>query len=110
MAALNPKQRQYLKGLAHPLKPILHIGKEGLTEALLHAIESAFNSRELIKVKVLDLAPESADESGETIAGRLNGVKLVQVIGKTVVLYRRHPEKPKIQLPGKEPGGSNAVR
>ena len=109
MSALNPKQRQYLKGMAHRLKPILHIGKEGITEATLQTIESAFNSRELIKVKILDQAPGSADESGEMIASRLKDVKLVQVIGKTVVLYRRHPEKPKIQLPGKEFSGSGAV-
>ena len=109
MAALNPKQRQYLKGLAHALKPILHIGKDGLTEATLCTIESAFNNRELIKVKILDQAPESADDSGETIASRLKDVELVQVIGKTVVLYRRHPEKPKIELPGKGNEGSDAV-
>ena len=109
MAALNPKQRQYLKGLAHTLKPILHIGKDGLTEAALRTIESAFNSSELIKVKILDQAPESADEGGEAIASRLKDVKLVQVIGKTVILYRRHPKKPNIRLPGEVPGGGNAV-
>jgi RNA-binding protein len=109
MAALNPKQRQYLKGLAHPLKPILHIGKDGLTDATLCTIESAFNSRELIKVKILDQAPESAEGCAEAIASRLKDVKLVQVIGKTVVLYRRHPEKPKIGLPGEVPVGGNAV-
>jgi len=109
MEALNPKQRQYFKGMAHSLKPIQHIGKDGLAGATLHAIASAFNSRELIKVKVLDQSPEGADEIGEAIASRLRGVKLVQVIVKTVVLYRRHPEKPRIELPGEAPAGSNVV-
>ena len=50
MATLNPKQRQYLKGLAHSLKPIFQIGKEGITDGLLRSIEDSFNSRELLKV------------------------------------------------------------
>src|SRR5215211_3060156 len=99
MSNLNTKQRQYLKGLAHSLKPILQIGKEGVTETVLRSIESVLNSRELLKLKVLDAAPEGADESGEMIASLLEGVELVQVIGKTIVLYRPHPEKPKIKLP-----------
>src|SRR5215216_1750050 len=99
MSTLNTKQRQYLKGLAHSLKPMLQIGKDGVTETVLSSIESALNSRELLKLKVLDAAPEGADQSGQTMAGRLAGVELVQVIGKTIVLYRPHPEKPKIKLP-----------
>ena len=99
MATLNAKQRMKLKSLAHHLKPILHIGKEGVTEATLGQIETAFNTRELLKIKVQDSAPDSTDESGVMIAARLDGVHLVQVIGRTIVLYRRHPEKPEIELP-----------
>ena len=99
MTALNPKQRQYLKGLAHSLKPILQIGKAGITDTMLSSIENLFNSRELLKVKVSDSAPEDADTSAEEIVGRLRDVRLVQVIGKTIVLYRPHPDKPEIKLP-----------
>ena len=109
MATLNPKQRQYLKGLAHSLKPIFQIGKDGVTGGLLRSIESSFNSRELLKVKALDAAPESADESAEIIATSLEGVEVVQVIGKTIVLYRPHPEKPEIKQPGEGTGGRAAV-
>lgn len=63
------------------------------------SIQSAFNSRELLKVKVLDAAPETAEASGEKLAASLAGIEVVQVIGKTVVLYRPHPEKPGIKLP-----------
>jgi RNA-binding protein len=109
MSTLNPRQRQYLKGLAHSLKPVLHIGKEGVTEYVLGSIEAALNSRELLKLKVLDGAPEGADESGQKIASTLEGVELVQVIGKTVVLYRPHPEKPKIKLPARASVSDEAV-
>jgi RNA-binding protein len=96
---LKPRQRAHLRSLAHPLKPILHIGKEGVTEATLRTLEDAFHTRELLKVKVLEAAPGSARDTGEALAGRLAEVHLVQVIGRTLVLYRRHPEKPEIQLP-----------
>ena len=100
MGTLNPKQRAHLKSLAHHLKPILHIGKEGVTEAALRTVEDAFNTRELLKVKVQGAAPEGARESGEILAERLKGVHLVHVIGRTIILYRAHPENPAIKLPG----------
>jgi RNA-binding protein len=109
MAPLNPKQRQYLKGLAHSLKPIFQIGKESVTEGLLRSIESAFNSRGLLKVKVLDAAPESADERAKTICDSLEGIEIVELIGKTKVLYRGHPENPEIRLPGKGSASRDAV-
>src|SRR5690606_27751450 len=49
---LNPKQRSQLRSLAHHLKPILQIGKDGVTAAALDAVSQAFNTRELLKVKV----------------------------------------------------------
>ena len=99
MATLNARQRAHLRALAHPLKPILHIGKEGVTEAAVNTIERAFNTRELLKLKVLEAAPEKARETGDILARRIEGAHAVQVIGRTVVLYRRHPEKPVIELP-----------
>lgn len=99
MEALTTKQRSHLRSLAHPLKPLLHVGKEGVTEAALRTIKDAFNTRELLKIKVLESSPQSARESGELMAERLEGVRLVQVIGRTVVLYRPNAEKPEIKLP-----------
>lgn len=97
--ALTPKQRAYLKSLAHPLKPILQIGKEGATDAVIDTIEEAFRTRELLKVKVLETAPSDARAVGTGLAERVDGAQLVQVIGRTVVLYRRHPTQREITLP-----------
>ena len=97
--ALTPKQRAYLKSLAHPLKPILQIGKEGATDAVIETIEGAFRTRELLKVKVLETAPSDARALGTELADRVDGAHLVQVIGRTVVLYRRHPTQREITLP-----------
>ena len=96
---LSPKQRAHLRSLAHHLKPILHVGKEGLSETAVGALEQAFNTRELLKVKVAEGAPLSARDAGDQLAERLEGVHHVQTIGRTVVLYRRNEESPEIELP-----------
>lgn len=99
MESLTTKQRAHLRALAHPLKPIIHIGKEGVTENAVRSVQEALNGRELIKIKVLDTSPESARNAGDVLAERVTGGHLVQVIGRTVVLYRRDPEKPSIKFP-----------
>jgi RNA-binding protein len=98
--SLNAKQRSQLKSLAHHLKPIHHIGKEGLTDAALQSITEAFNQRELLKVRVQESSPETARDAGRLLAERLPGVEHIQTIGRVVVLYRRHPKKPEIVLEG----------
>lgn len=97
--SITPRQRAHLKSLAHPLRPILHIGKEGVTGTTLTGVGEALNTRELLKIKVLESSPQSAAEIGADLESRIDGVELVQVIGRTIVLYRRHPERPEIQLP-----------
>ena len=62
-------------------------------------MREALNTRELLKVKILETAPEAAREAGEQIASEIERTQLVQTIGRTVVLYRPHPEKPEIRLP-----------
>jgi RNA-binding protein len=99
MSELKPKQRALLKSIAQAVKPILQIGKDGITESVSASVAAALNNRELMKVKVLDTAPTSAQEIGEQLAGSVADAHLVQVIGRTIVIYRRHPEKPVIQLP-----------
>ena len=96
MADLSPRQRQHLKGLAHHLKPVVQIGKEGLSTALIKQVDDALEHHELIKVKLA----ENVDrwEISDALPGQVNAF-LVQTIGKIVVLYRPHPEKPKIALP-----------
>jgi len=96
---LTPKQRAHLRSLAHHLKPIHHLGREGISDSALSAITEAFNSRELIKVKVQEASPLTAKEAGPLLVERLPGLEHVQTIGRTVVLYRRHPQKAEITFP-----------
>jgi len=97
--ALSSKQRAHLRGLAHPLKPLLQIGKEGVTPATIHAVAEALRRRELLKIKVLEGAPADARATAHELAELLDDAHVVQVVGRTVTIYRPHPERPEIKLP-----------
>jgi RNA-binding protein len=96
---LTSKQRSYLKRLAHELKPVMQIGKGGVNDSTVSAIRDALTTRELMKVKVLDIAPDGALETGDALVKSLEDAHLVQVIGRTLILYRPDPEQPEIRLP-----------
>lgn len=96
---LTASQRAHLRSLAHGQDPLIHIGKEGLTEAVEHAIAEAFNTRELVTIRVLDNAPQDVRGMAEAAADALNDVHVVRTIGGTALLYRPDPDEPEIQLP-----------
>jgi RNA-binding protein len=96
---LTSKQRAYLRKLAHRLKPVVLIGSDGVTDALVDAVSDALNTRELLKVKLQESAPLTVRDAANQIAGTLEDVHAVQTIGKTMVLYRPHPDTPDIRLP-----------
>ena len=79
---LSTKQKQHLKGLAHPLKPVVMLGNNGLTEGVLAEIEQALGHHELIKVKIASEDRETKALIVEAIV-RETGACNVQVIGKT---------------------------
>ncbi|MFO7894426.1 MAG: YhbY family RNA-binding protein [Longimicrobiales bacterium] len=96
---MTSRQRAHLRSLAHDLKPILHVGMDGVTDAVADSIEEAFNTRELLKVKVLENAPVDVDEAASQIAARIENVQVAQTIGRIAVLFRPFPEEPEIRLP-----------
>jgi RNA-binding protein len=96
---LTSRQRAFLRKQAHGLKPVLQIGKGGVTEAAVTAVREALTTRELMKVKVLDVAPGTAGTAGAALAAALADTHVVQVIGRTLILYRPDPEDPQIDLP-----------
>jgi RNA-binding protein len=98
MAVLTSKQRQFLKGLAHPLSPIVRVGKGGVTASVVAETKKSLESHELIKVRI------DVEESAErkAIAERLAeaaDAQLAATIGKIAVLYRERDEEPEIKLP-----------
>ena len=95
---LTGKQRRYLRALAHHLEPVVRVGTSGVTPGVLEEIGRALDKHELIKVRVTTEAPISADEASEPIATGTRS-HVAQVIGRTLVVYRRRKKEPKIQLP-----------
>jgi RNA-binding protein len=97
-STLTGKASRYLRGLGHHLDPVVQIGKDGVTEGVVKATRGALLAHELVKVKVLPEAPVDRKEVAEDLA-RKAGAALAQVLGRTFLLYKRHPQKPKIVLP-----------
>lgn len=95
---LDGKQRRYLRGLAHSLDPVVQIGKDGLEPGVVGAVREALRAHELIKLRVLESAPLNKEEAGERLAEEA-GAHVVGKVGRVVILYRMHEEKPKITLP-----------
>jgi RNA-binding protein len=96
---LSNKQKKHLKGLAHPLKPVVLLGQNGLTEGVLAEIENALNFHELIKVKVATDDREMKQLIIDAIVRETEAINVAK-IGHIVVLYRQSEEK-KIDLPRK---------
>ncbi len=99
MDQLTSRQRAHLRKLAHHLKPVVLIGAEGLAPSVLTSVREAFNRRELLKVKLQDSAPLDVKDAAGELSSRVSGSHSVQTIGRTIVLYRAHPENPEIRLP-----------
>lgn len=91
---ITGKQRSYLKGLAQELSPLVNIGKSGLSESVVDAIDKALSDHELVKVQILDTTELHPKEVANEMAERL-GAEFVQAIGKRFVLYRMAKEKEK---------------
>lgn len=95
---LKGKQRRYLRGLGVALKPTIMVGKEGLSASLLAAVEAEISAHELVKVRLLESVDGPRKDVARELAERA-GVELIQVLGRTVLLYRRNDEEPGIELP-----------
>jgi RNA-binding protein len=95
--------RRHLRGLGHALAPVVQIGKQGAIVAVFKQVSQALLDHELIKVKLGSECPETRFELAERF-GAEPGVNVVQILGRTLLLYKRHPQKPKLEntSPGSE--------
>lgn len=100
--SLTGKQRRYLRALGHGLAAVVQMGKEGITPALVDAVNQALDDHELIKIRILQGAlVENKTErkaAAEELA-RQTESQVAQVLGHVVLLYRHHREDPRIELP-----------
>ena len=95
---LGSRERSYITKLSNRVEPIIRIGKNGLTENILNAIDELLNNKELIKIKFIDFKDEKLQVARE-IALKTNSF-LVRVIGNVAIFYRMSddPTKRKIVL------------
>jgi len=99
--ALTGKQRRHLRALGQGLRATLHVGHEGVSDALVRQAEALLEAHELIKVRVSENAPADRHATAEALARRTRA-HLAQVLGRTALLYRRRAEAPKIVLPSED--------
>ncbi|MBT8362925.1 MAG: ribosome assembly RNA-binding protein YhbY [Desulfobacterales bacterium] len=91
---LSNAQKKYLRGLGHHLTPLVYIGREGIVGNVIEAIDSALLSHELVKVKIVNTSSVSKHEAATHIPEQ-TASQLVQLIGKTLLLYKNNPKRKK---------------
>ena len=91
---LTPRQRQYLKAQAHPLKANVHIGKAGLTDALAQELDIMLDSLELMKLRLNQNTGIDAEAAVEALKAKGPGLEVVRVLGHTVLVFRASRTRP----------------
>ena len=84
------KTRAAFRAEAHHLDPVVHIGQQGITPAVLASIDNALRTKELIKIQIAKTADVTVKEAAPQLAQQL-GAEVIQVIGRTLTLYRHNP-------------------
>lgn len=97
---MTSKQRAYLRGQANTMEPIFQIGKSGLSENLIKQLYDAIEARELIKITVLETAPDDVKNLAVEIAEKTNS-ELIQTIGNKITLFRQKEKNSRYELPRK---------
>jgi RNA-binding protein len=96
--ALMPssKLRKALRAAGHHLSPFVQIGKEGVSDAIVRELDAQLDVHELVKVRIGTESPEDRFEAAERL-GAAAGAQIAQILGRTLLVYRRHPEKSKFE-------------
>ena len=94
---LNSKDRAYLRSLANTIEPVLQVGKSGINNNLIKQVNDALEARELIKITVLETAPEDANDVAIELSNSTNSI-VVQVLGRKITLYRKRKKDSKIGI------------
>lgn len=90
--SLTSKQRAELRAEAHHLRPLVQVGQGGLGSTVIASLDDALRTHELVKVQLARQSEIAPREAAARLAQAVDA-EVVQVIGKTAVLYRKHPEE-----------------
>lgn len=93
-AQLSGKQKRYLRGLGHHLSQSVLVGRDGISDNLIESCLDGLQAHELIKIKLGQNCPVDKKEAAHELAARTDS-HLVQLIGRTILLYRPNPDRAK---------------
>jgi RNA-binding protein len=101
---LRGHQRKFLRGLAHGLSPVVQVGHDGVSPAVLQAVDRALLDHELIKVRMI--RPPDKKAMARALAEG-TAAHLCGLVGHVAILYRPHPESPTIDPPSADDAGED---
>ena len=99
--------RRALRGHGHAMSAIVQIGKSGVTEAVIKQVQQALSDHELIKVKIGAECPADRHEVADRLGGE-PGINVAQMVGRVLLLYKRHPHTPRYEGKRAQAGGSSS--
>lgn len=85
---LTKQEKKTLRSMAHGLKALFQVGKDGISENLIKTLNDSLEAHELVKLSLLKTCPISVQEAALDLASGTHS-DVVQIIGRTLVLYRR---------------------
>lgn len=88
--------RRKLRAHGHALKPLVQVGKSGVTKGVLAEVAQTLRDHELVKVRIGTECPDDRFAVAGALA-ELPGTSIVQILGRTVLAYKRHPQKPRFE-------------
>lgn len=88
---LTGKQKRTLRAEGHHLKAEVNVGKEGISGGVIQNVLNTFNTKELVKIKVLEKCPLSVPEVAERLSGQ-TASQVVQILGRTILLFKKMEE------------------
>ena len=105
--SLSSRQRAHLKSLAHPMEPLVRVGRSGVTDPVVAEAVRTLEAHELIKVRLDGDGPEARRALAALLA-KNTGAELLHIVGKIAILFRANPERPRIKLPDQAPGDTTS--
>lgn len=94
---LTTEQKKYLRTLALNLPNKYQVGKNEITDTLICMLDKALIAKELIKIDLMKGVSSPVNEIAIDLSSKLNA-EIVQIVGKTVILFRRNKLRPIIQF------------
>ena len=89
---LDKKDKYRLRALANPLKPVVIIGKDGLTENMINSINDVIRTHELIKISILKTYEGlPTKELAQLICSTISA-EYIHVVGRTMVIYKKNKD------------------